>query len=1280
MDDTSREPHARESHPIDKNFISKLFFCWFVPFIIRGLKKEISEDNIYKTGNKFSSLFLSTKLQEAWDKELSENKPSLMRALLKVFKYDLITSALLRLSLDLLKLIQPILITLLITCFQTNKLKHNPTKIYMFSLALIAVTFLQVMFIHHNMLLVLTVGMKIRIATCALVYRKALRLSKSAIASTTIGQLVNLISNDVARFDVCCQFIHLLWLAPCEIVIVMVLLNWYVGWMGLVGCVFLLGFIPFQPYMAGLASRYRLKTAICTDERVRLMNDIISGIHVIKMYTWEKPFELLVERIRKLEMNQIRHISMIRAVMLSFTTVLSRLAVYICIVVLILGGYPLNAYFVFTVISFYSFLRNSVILLFPQAVIQVAEARISILRLQKFLMIEEIDADNRQVTMTSSLSDLLVTHPNIIEDSEIGINIKNAAVKWIVSSPDHLLKDVNFEASSNQLVALIGPVGGGKSTLLHLILKEVIPLRGEVEVNGSVSYASQEPWIFGGSIRQNIIFGQSFEPEKYRKVIRACALERDFNIFPYGDKTIVGERGATLSGGQKARVNLARAVYKDADIYLLDDPLAAVDVLVGKQLFNNCICGYLRSKCVVLVTHQVHYLNAANLIYLLEDGTIRTSSTFQTLQSYNKTFMELLETAKEEEQKRKEKLKSSSMDLHPGLTSHQELVKEHIAKGAIRKTVYRDYFLSGGHWIKSIGVLMAFFLSQFFASLIDVFLTSWVNSEQKGNKSSVFREHGLLIYTILMLILLFLAVVRAISFFKHSLKASERLHSDMLKKVLYSPMSFYNSNTSGRILNRFSKDIGSLDETIPLCMVDTITIGLTVLAVTIVIAIVNPWIMIPTLVIFIIMLFFKMAFLKTSRNIKRIEAITRSPIYTHLTASLQGITTIRAFGAEEILCKKFDDLQDNYTAASYLFLSASRGFGFWLDMHCLFYIALVVISLLFVQKESFSGNVGLSLTQAVTLAGMFQWGIRQWSELENQMTSVERVKEYSELPMEVDDYKTTIQNWPKSGKVVFRNVYLKYTPGGSYVLNNLNFEVKSGEKVGIVGRTGAGKSSIIQVLFRLLDFEGAIHIDDVDSKTIKLKQLRSKISIIPQEPLLFSGTLRRNVDPFNEHNDESLWKVLQEVDLKNAVAELPSGLDTTMSEGGLNFSLGQRQLLCLARAIIRNNKILILDEATANVDPTTDDIIQTTIREKFSDCTVFTIAHRLQSIMDSDKILVMDGGRAIEFDHPYELLVKKPNGIFYKLVKETDSVTFLNLLSIAEEHYFNTTNDDSFDL
>ncbi|XP_018565518.1 probable multidrug resistance-associated protein lethal(2)03659 isoform X2 [Anoplophora glabripennis] len=1178
---------------------------------------------------------------------------------------------------------------------------------------LILISLLRVVLVHNYLLETLQLSLKIKVANCALIYRKALKLSKSSLAETTVGQMVNLLSNDVSRFNTATQHVHFVWLLPAATALIMYLLYINVGITALAGTFFILLFVPFQIYMGKKTSEFRLRTALRTDERVRLMSEIVTGIQVIKMYTWEKPFAKLVELSRRKEMEQIWSNGIIRGITMSFNLVLNRAAVCICILTYVLTGNAINATYAYTVSSYYATLRMAVVKSFPQAVTQLAETRVSVSRIRQFLMYEEINichdsntAEENKIfkSENTAVNGSLKTNDgnNLKPNESIGVHLKNVSVKWNKSLPDNTIEDITFDVNPNQLVAIIGPVGGGKTTLLHAILKELPPVEGTVRVDGSLSYASQEPWLFGGSVRQNIVFGQAFDPKKYEEVVRACALERDFTLLPYGDQTLVGDRGAMLSGGQRARINLARAVYKEADIYLLDDPLSAVDTHVGRQLFDDCICGYLKGKCVVLVTHQLQYLQDVETIYLIDDGKVYASGSYSELQICDNEFVEMFSKAHEQKE---EEIHSQSTDSKHVKTKKlvatakrtQIQEKEYKQSGDISWEVYKSYFRAGGNWFIITLLIFVLITAQLAASASDYFVTVWVNLEQwrltqanatfnnsfvdnaqESNRQNTVqsvldlvltKNTSVIIYTSLTVGTIVVTLTRSISFFKYSSVASVKLHNLMFDKIVYAPIRFFNVNPPGRILNRFSKDIGALDELLPLSFLDTLETGLNVAAITMLIGFLNPWILLPTIVILVIFYYLRLVFLSTSRAVKRVEATTRSSIYTHLTASLQGLTTIRAFGAQKILQREFDHYQNINTSPYYIFVAANRTLGFWLDFHCVIYVALVTISILFIEKETFGGNVGLALTQSISLTAMFQWGVRQWSELENNMTSVERVLEYAVITPEKDKTTKTLPRlWPEEGTLKFIKMCLRYSPEDDFVLKDLNFEIKSNEKIGIVGRTGAGKSSLIAALFRLTDIEGSIVIDKIDTKDIPLNVLRSKISIIPQEPVLFSGTLRKNLDPFDEYNDEVLWNALSEVELNHAVSSLPAGLDSKISEGGSNFSIGQRQLVCLARAIIRNNRILVLDEATANVDPYTDGLIQTTIRRKFASCTVLTIAHRLHTIMDSDKVLVMDAGRAVEFDHPYKLL-QNPEGLFYELVLQTGADMAEDLMAVAEENY-----------
>ncbi|XP_050315625.1 probable multidrug resistance-associated protein lethal(2)03659 isoform X2 [Anthonomus grandis grandis] len=1309
----SSEQLKREKvHPLSKaNIFSRLFFTWLNPLLYKGLNKEITEDDLFPNLKQHDATVLGDKLEKQWQKELIRTKnPSLLRPFFAVFGVELTWLALLFAFIELFaRLSQPLLLSQLLKFYEPNTtMTKNEAILYS---ALIVASPAIVMLCQHNfMWYQLVLGVKIKIAATTLVYRKALKLSRSALAETNIGQMVNLISNDVARFENLMKDIHPLWLSPIELLIILVLLYLYVGPYGLTGILLLLLFIPFQMWLGKKTSIFRLNTALRTDERIRLMNEIISGIQVIKMYTWEKPFAKLVEISRRKEMQQIKNTAMIRAAVYSFHLFINKMAIYFCVLVYVLTGNTLNAPFVYVITSFYSILRLMVTRRFPEGVTYFAEAQISTRRFNEFLLMEEIGQEvkhkefsngnyNNLELVNGEEKKLSNGYLNPIYDPKKNnalIELKDVCVKWVPKSNEYSIENISLRATSAELTIVIGPVGGGKTTLLHAILKELPALKGSIQINGSISYASQEPWLFMSSIRQNILFGEPFDETRYNAVVKVCALERDFTLFPYGDKTSVGDRGVSLSGGQRARINLARAIYKAIDIYLLDDPLSAVDAHVGKQIFQKCIQGFLKDKCVVLVTHQLQYLKGAKKIYLLDDGKLIASGTYETIRNsshdYAKLLVELNNNPNSETMKAdldnvdKEKISEENIGQSK---AQPKISKETKAIGNVDSNVYITFFQNGGHWCKAFSIFLLFFTTQGMHSLSDYYLTWWVNAEAlkqaNSNNSSenytssswlkgvwtvyLTDDLSIVIYSCIIISLIVLTLSRSMFFFRFALKASTTLHNNMFDKIVYGTMRFFNTNPSGRILNRFSHDMNEVDEKLPSTMINCAQNGLSVLFTTIVIATVNPWMCIPTVVISGIFYYLRVVYISTSRDVKRIESITRSPVYTHLAASLQGLTTIRAFGAEEILKTEFDRYQNRNTAAAIIFIGLARTFGFWLDSGCVIYICFVTMSFLLFNTDTLGGSVGLSITQSMTLTGMFQMCIRQWSELENQMTSVERIKEYVDVTPEKDSGTTTPpKDWPSQGEIVFKDLSMKYAVEESYVLKNLHFLIKSREKIGIVGRTGAGKSSIIMALFRLARNEGLIAIDNIDISSVPLERLRSSISIIPQEPVLFSGTLRKNLDPFDEYSDEILWNALQEVELKDAIIDLPHGLESRIFEGGSNFSVGQRQLVCLARAIIRKNKILVMDEATANVDPQTDALIQDTIRKKFAECTVLTIAHRLHTIMDSDKVLVMDAGKSIEFGPPFELL-QMENGVFVGMVKQTGNAMADNLMAIAAKKY-----------
>uniref|UniRef100_A0A4W4EM85 Cystic fibrosis transmembrane conductance regulator n=1 Tax=Electrophorus electricus TaxID=8005 RepID=A0A4W4EM85_ELEEL len=1251
------------------NILSQILFCWLNPLFRIGYKRRIEEDDMFKVLPEDESKRLGEELQSFWDHEVQiANKelktPKLTKAIVKCYWKSYAILGIFTLIEEVIKLVQPVFLGKLIQYFESYDPNDMGALYEAYGYAAgVSISSLGLALLHHLYFYhVQRAGMKIRIAMCHMIYKKALSLSSVAMVHTTTGQIVNLLSNDVNRFDEVTIFLHFLWVGPLQAAAVIGLLWQEIGPSCLAGMAVLIFLMPLQTLFGQLFSKFRSKTATFTDNRIRTMNEVVSGIRIIKMYAWEKPFTALVNDVRRKEISKIMSSSYLRGLNMASFFVASKIIVFVTFTVYVLAGHPISASRVFVAVSLYSAVRLTVTLFFPAAIEKVSEASVSICRIKKFLLLDELVKTNVMLTQK--------------ERKEASVEIKDLICYWDKSLDAPTLQNVSFTVKAGQLLAVIGPVGAGKSSLLSTILGELPQDNGVVKVKGELTYASQQPWVFPGTIRSNILFGKKLQTQRYEKVLRACALKRDMELLPEGDLTLIGDRGATLSGGQKARVNLARAVYQDADIYLLDDPLSAVDAEVGRHLFEHCICGILKEKPRILVTHQLQYLKAADHILVLKEGQLVAQGTYSELLRSGVDFALLLKKEEDEEQaggvgepSRSRTLSQNSVRSRTSsvLSVNEEadqlpaeplqtVAEESRSEGTIGIHMYLKYLRAGANILMLIVLVLLNLLAQVAYILQDWWLAYW---SLILTQSFCSFASGLTVATIIF------GFLCSLLMFNTLVCSAQTLHNRMFSCILRTPVRFFDINPIGRILNRFSKDIGHVDSLMPWTFVDFIQVFLLILGTIAVAASVMPWILLPVLPLLIVFLFLRRYFLQTSRDIKRLESTTRSPVFSHLSSSLQGLWTIRAFKAEERFQQTFDAHQDLHSEAWFLFLTTSRWLAVRLDGMCSVFVTIMSFGCLLMRN---AGAVGLALSYAIALMGTFQWGVRQSAEVENLMTSVERVVEYTELeneaPWETQEHPPP--DWPLQGLITFDQVNFSYSPDGPVVLKNMTAMFRPREKVGIVGRTGAGKSSLISALFRLAEPEGKIYVDGVLTSDIGLHDLRQKMSIIPQDPVLFTGTMRKNLDPFSQHSDEDLWNALEEVQLKSVVEELPSKLETVLAESGSNFSVGQRQLVCLARAILRKNRILIIDEATANVDPRTDELIQKTIREKFQECTVLTIAHRLNTILDSDRILVLDAGRIHEYDEPYVLL-QNQDGIFYKMVQQTGKAEAASLIQQAKQ-------------
>ncbi|CAF4884012.1 unnamed protein product [Pieris macdunnoughi] len=1316
------------------NLLSRLFICWVCPIFVKGNRRDIEEDDLIVPNKYYDSDKLGSHLERSWLNEFQKahqdgREPSLWRVLLRTYWLAYSPGGLLLLINTIARTITPILFTQLLTYWSVNAALTQEEAGY-YALGMLGCNFIALMAQHHNTLFVNRFSLKLKVAFSAVIYRKLLRMSQLSLNEVAAGKLVNLLSNDIARFDQALMFLHYLWLVPLQVAIVLYFLYDIGGYAPIVGLfVVILLILPIQATLTKYTATIRRTVAQRTDKRIKLMSEIISGIQVIKMYAWEKSFLKIVTLAREYEVWALRRSLFVRSVFIGFMMFAERTTLFITSLTIVLNGNLLTATVIYPIKLFLSLVQMNLTFILPLAIASLSELGVTLERIKNVLIMDE----REDLSLLSKPSAPVEFNGKTIENkdsvvqkysvsnearSSVGryflvsshsqsegfvVELDNVTASWKQPDETKTLKNICLRLRKNKLCTIIGPVGSGKSSLLQVLLNELPVLSGNVTMKGTVSYASQEAWLFPASVRENILFGLPYDKNKYNEVCRVCCLLPDFKQFPYADLSLVGERGVQLSGGQRARINLARAVYREADIYLLDDPLSAVDANVGRQLFEECIKGYLRSKTCILVTHQIHFIKSADVIVVLNNGAVENIGTLDDLLKSGKEFSTLLSTM---EDKHEEDIENETPQFVRGMSrtsvrseeaskieKEQILAAEERAKGNLKWSVISKYLKSVNSWPWVGLTLLSLLLTQAGVSFSDYWVSYWTNEVDNYEQNLPPGENSdpginvimgplttgqyLLISGCAIIYILIMTHARILTFVVITMRASINLHNNMFNNLIRALMKFFDTNPSGRVLNRFSKDIGAMDETLPRSFLETIQMYMFALSVLTLNAIALPWTLIPTFVLLFIFFFLFRWYLRAAQAVKRLESTTKSPVFSMISSTISGLGTIRSSNSHLRLLKMFDDAQDANTSAFFSFLGGASAFGLYLDTIGLAYLATIIAIFLFLDFGDVIpvGSVGLAVSQSMSMTMILQMAARITADLLAQMTSVERVLEYTNLPCEenMEDGPTQPpKEWPTDGKVEFENVYLKYGVEDPPVLKDLNFEVEGGWKVGVVGRTGAGKSSLIAALFRLTNIEGKVKIDGFDTNGMPKSLLRSRISIIPQEPVLFSASLRYNLDPFDSYSDEDIWRALEQVELRDVVP----ALDYKVSEGGSNFSVGQRQLVCLARAVLRSNKILIMDEATANVDPQTDELIQKTIRKTFASCTVLTIAHRLNTIMDSDRVLVMDKGKVAEFDHPY-ILLKNPNSLFKFMVNETGDSMSKALFEVAKKKYEQNTRNIS---
>uniref|UniRef100_A0A8C0TW70 ATP binding cassette subfamily C member 6 n=1 Tax=Canis lupus familiaris TaxID=9615 RepID=A0A8C0TW70_CANLF len=1043
----------------------------------------------------------------------------------------------------------------------------------------------------------------------------ALFLSNVSRKRFSTGEVINLMSADAQQLMDLTANLNLLWSAPFQILMAISLLWQELGPAVLAGVAVLVFVIPVNALVATRVKKLKKSQTKNKDKQIKLLNEILHGIKILKLYAWEPSYKKKIIEIREQELEvqksagYLAVFSMLTLTCIPFLVSLATFGIYF----LLDEGNILTATKVFTSMSLFNILRLPLFDL-PVVISAVVQTRISLDRLEDFLNTEELLPQNIETNYVGG-------HTLIY----LGINIKNVTRTSYIISFLFLSYSLNIKIPEGALVAVVGQVGSGKSSVLSAILGEMEKLTGVVQRKGSVAYVAQQAWIQNCILQENILFGSIMQKQFYERVLEACALLPDLEQLPNGDQTEIGERGVNISGGQKHRVSLARAVYSGADIYLLDDPLSAVDVQIGKQLFEKVIgsSGILKHKTRILVTHNLTLLPQMDLIVVMESGRIAQMGTYQDLLSKTRNLKNLLQFA--------------------------IILKYLQAFGWL--WVWLSVVTYVGQNLVGIGQ--------------NLWLTAWAKEAKHMNEFTEWkqiRNNKLNIYGLLGLIQGLFVCSGAYILTRGSLAASRTLHAQLLDNVLHLPLRFFETNPIGQIINRFTKDMFIIDIRFHYYLRTWVNCTLDVIGTVLVIGGALPPFILGVIPLVFLYFTIQRYYVASSRQIRRLAGASRSPIISHFSETLSGVSTIRAFGHEQRFIQQNKEVVNENLVCFYNNVISNR----WLSVRLEFLGNLMVFfaALLAVLAGNSidSAIVGLSISYALNITQSLNFWVRKACEIETNAVSIERVCEYENMNKEAPWImsKRPPSQWPDKGIVEFINYQARYRDDLGLALQDITFQTHGEEKIGIVGRTGAGKSTLSNCLFRIVERSGGkIIIDGIDISTIGLHDLRGKLNIIPQDPVLFSGTLQMNLDPLDKYSDSELWEVLELCHLKEFVQSLPEKLLHEISEGGENLSVGQRQLVCLARALLRKTKILILDEATASIDFKTDNLVQTTIRKEFSDCTILTIAHRLHSIIDSDRVLVLDSGRITEFETPQNLICRK--GLFFEMLTEAgitqDSVT-----------------------